>query len=291
MVRREYVASMRKKYCACRHQSERTKLLDEIVRATGYNRKYSIRLMKPSNEIPRKPKPRAPKPDRYAECLPIIVLAWEALGFCCAERLHPRLCAMAKDLARFGEVYLIDDVLAKLGQISRATLARRLARQPRPNLNLKLVNHSDNAMLAARLEVPISQYASDESRPGALEIDLLEHNGGDCAGFYAHTLCVTDVVTGWTLHRAFMGKSQRAVFENLTHLLRQWPHQPWALHSDNGYEFINGFVNQYAKQNNLAFSRSRPYRKNDNAHVEQRNGSLENWSAMTASILKRMWTG
>ncbi|MDP2858177.1 MAG: transposase [Bacillota bacterium] len=274
MVRKEYVASMRNKYLACKHGFGRSRLLDEIIRASGYNRKYAIRLMQPGNEIAKQPKRRAPKPDRYHECLPAIMLAWEALDFCCAERLHPRLCAVAQDLARFGEIYLDDNILAKLAQISRATLARRLARLPKPYARPKLVNHFDNAMLAARLEVPIDHYDSEESRPGALEVDLLEHNGGDSSGFFGYTLCVTDVVSGWTLHRALLGKSQRAVFDALTYLLRQWPHKPWAIHSDNGYEFINALLCQYAKQNGLAFSRSRPYRKNDNAHVEQRNGSL-----------------
>ncbi len=273
MARREYVVHMRKEYLASKDRAERGALLDEIVRATDYNRKYAIRLMR-SQPKPGQRRPRRAKPDHYRECLPAIALAWEALDYCCAERLHPQLCEVVRSLARFGELYLDDAILAKLGRISRATLARRLSRLQRPYAAHKLVDHSGNPMLAARLEVPIDHYDSHENRPGALEVDLLEHNGGDCSGFFGYTLCVTDVVTGWTRHRTLLGKSQRAVFSALTWLLQQWPYPVWALHSDNGYEFVNALLHRYTRDNHLAFTRSRPYRKNDNAHVEQRNGSL-----------------
>ena len=271
MSRKQYISCMRKRYLAASSKSQRSRLLDEIVETAGYNRKYAIRLLRPSAEAKRR-KPRANSRDRYKDCMPAIALAWEALDYCCAERLHPNLPRIADDLARFGALYLDEQIREQLRSISRATLARRLStmRKDHP----RLLGRRTRTAPGSSLNIPVERYCSYESRPGALEVDLLEHNGGSCSGFYAFTLCVTDVVSGWTQRRAILGKSQRAVFAALSSIIRNWPHTPWALHSDNGSEFINEFVATFARQNNLAFSRSRPYKKNDNAHVEQRNGFL-----------------
>jgi len=271
MTRKQYIACMRKRYLQTPTKSQRSRLLDEIVQTAGYNRKYAIRLLKPSAELENR-MPRAKGPKRYTDCMPAIALAWEALDYCCAERLHPNLPRIADDLARFGALYLDDHIREQLRSISRATLARRLASmsQDRP----RLLGRRTRSSPGSALNIPAERYSSSETRPGALEIDLLEHNGGNCSGFYAYTLSVTDVVSGWTQRRAILGKSQRAVFAALSSILHDWPHPPWALHSDNGSEFINDLVARFAQHNNIAFSRSRPYNKNDNAHVEQRNGFL-----------------
>lgn len=120
-------------------------------------------------------------------------------------------------------------------------------------------------------QIPIQIFAWNESRPGALEVDLVEHNGGSSSGHYAYTLSATDIVTGWGARRAVLGRSRKAVFAGLTHVLGAWPIAPWALHSDNGSEFMNAHLLSYTQQHGLKLLRSRPYRKNDNAHVEQRN--------------------
>ncbi|WP_459874571.1 DDE-type integrase/transposase/recombinase, partial [Calditerricola satsumensis] len=111
----------------------------------------------------------------------------------------------------------------------------------------------------------------NESRPGALEIDLVEHNGGDSSGQFACTLSVTDMVTGYSRRQAILGKSQKAVFAALESILSQWPTAVHTLHSDNGSEFLNHHLLRFCKQKGIAFMRSRPYRKNDNPHVEQKN--------------------
>jgi len=107
-----------------------------------------------------------------------------------------------------------------------------------------------------------------------LEVDLVEHNGGSTAGHYAYTLSVVDIVTGWSRRQAILGRGQRVVHAALTDLLADWPYPVWALHTDNGPEFANHLLLRYTQQHGLEFTRSRPYRKNDNAHVEQRNRQL-----------------
>jgi hypothetical protein len=119
--------------------------------------------------------------------------------------------------------------------------------------------------------VPIDRYDWDEQRPGALEIDLVEHNGGDSHGHFAYTLNVVDIVTGYSRRRAILGRAQAVVLGALRLILDDWPFPPWGLHSDNGSEFFNDQLNRFCQAQHYEFTRSRPYKKNDNAHVEQKN--------------------
>lgn len=184
--------------------------------------------------------------------------------------MHPVLLATAEHLARHGELVLSDQIREELRRISRATLARRLKTWRSPKSRKKTYSQS-RALSHLRSQVPIETYRWDEQKPGALEIDLVEHNGGSAIGHFAYTLTVVDVVTGYSRRRAFLGKSQKVVFEALTFILSEWPFQPWGLHSDNGSEFLNSHLIRFCKAQDLRFTRGRPYHKNDNPHVEQKN--------------------
>lgn len=122
----------------------------------------------------------------------------------------------------------------------------------------------------ARSLVPVDKYAWNETQPGALEVDLVAHSDGR-KGHHAFTLSVVDVVSGWSRRKVVLGKSQAVALEALQELLQQWPNRVWAIHSDNGSEFLGALLIKYCQQANIAYHRSRPYQKNDNAHVEQKN--------------------
>lgn len=264
--RREYHQVMHRRYRAARTKAERSALADELVKNLGYHRKHALRVLaKPPSTKRRK----SIRPLRYQEAQPAISLIWQALDFACAERLHPVLLPMAEHLAKHGELVLTEQIRRQLDTISRATLARRLARLPCPKT--RRYAHKPPAASKLLKQIPIEAYPWNEARPGALEVDLVEHNGGSTSGHYAYTLDVVDVVTGWSRRRAVLGRSQKAVFEALDYIIGSWPMKPWALHSDNGSEFINDHLYRYTKLHQLKFTRSEPYRKNDNAHVEQRN--------------------
>lgn len=269
-ARREYVEAMRKRYRVAKGRMAKGALLDELVRVVGYDRKHAITLM---NQTPGKRpgtgRKRPGRPRAYRHCLSVIEAAWQALDYCCAERLHPQLMPLAATLARHGEVELTREAREELTRISRATLARRLAELPRGKPRLPRAGPHASKLLASH--VPIDRYRWNEDRPGALEVDLVEHNGSSTGGHYACTLSIVDVVTGWTARRAVMGKSQAVVHEALHALLAAWPSLVWAVHSDNGSEFLSRHVLRYCEQNAITYHRSRPYRKNDNAHVEQKN--------------------
>ena len=270
VARREYVLAMRKRYRAVTGRAARSALLDELVRVAGYDRKHAITLM---NQRPAKRpgagRKRSGRPRAYRHCLSVIEVVWEALDYCCAERLHPQLTTLATSLAQHEEIVLTREAREELACISRATLARRLAELPRGKPRLARSGPHPNRML--QVDVPVDRYRWNEDRPGALEVDLVEHNGGSSGGHYACTLSIVDVVSGWTARRAVMGKSQAAVLEALDSLLTAWPSTVWVLHSDNGSEFLGRHLLTYCRERDVTFHRSRPYRKNDNAHVEQKN--------------------
>ncbi len=268
--RREYLGVMRSRYQASKRRTEKSQILDEVVSTTGLHRKYAIRVLAHS-PIPKQPIRRR-RPKRYREALPAIQLTWEALDYPCAERLHPVLLATAELLHHHGELPLNDVVRSQLQGISRATLARRLAEWPTPKVRRAALR--SRPAPGIQTIVPIGRYAWNETRPGALEIDLVEHNGGSSSGHYAYTLDVVDIVTGWSARRAVLGRGQAGIFAALQWIVGRWPFRIWALHSDNGSEFINAFLLQFSQQHSYQFSRSRPFKKNDNAHVEQKNRQL-----------------
>jgi len=259
---------MRQRYKKAATREEKSRLIDEVMDVLGFHRKYAIQALNCPKPAVKKTVKRQ-RPIKYREALPVIQIVWEALDFPCAERLHPVLAATAEVLAGHGELKLTAEVRQQLSQIGRATLARRLKRLRSPKCSRALPGRRPNTGLKA--EIPVERYDWDETRPGAPEVDLVEHNGGSSLGIFAYTISVVDVVSGYSRRRAVLGRGQTGVHRELTAIINDWPTPVWGLHSDNGSEFINDQLLRFCQKHNLAFTRSRPYKKNDNAHVEQKN--------------------
>jgi len=270
-TRREVIHALADQYKRAKTRNEKSAILDNAVKVLSCHRKHAIRVLtNPPALTPAKAKRK--RPFAYQDAMPVIERVWEALDYPCAERLHPVLLETAQTLARHGHLRLDDSIVSQLQQISRPTLARRLSRLRSPKARPSVNNRKPLAEL--RSQVPMIAYDWDETRPGALEIDLVEHNGGSSLGHFAYTLTVTDVVSGYTRRRALLGRSQLAVLRELKLIIAEWPMRPWGIHSDNGQEFLNAHLRTFCASNHIRFTRSRPYRKNDNAHVEQKNGFL-----------------
>jgi transposase InsO family protein len=264
---------MRKRYRATAGRRARSELLDELESVAGLTRKHAITLMNQQTPAAGKSRnKRSGRPRSYLVCMPVVEAVWEALDYCCAERLHPQLLPLSESLDRHKEIQVTLEAREELHRISRATLARRLRELPRGKPRLVASGQHPNRLLKSL--VPVDRYRWNEARPGALEIDLVEHSGGVGKGHHAFTLSVVDVVTGWSRRKAVMGKSQAVVHEALAELLSDWPCDVWALHSDNGNEFLGAHLIHYCKDRGIEYHRSRPYKKNDNAHVEQKNRQL-----------------
>lgn len=269
--RREYLSTMRARYLRATSRAEKSQILDELQETLGYARKHAIAVMKPSRPRPSRRQTRN-RPLLYQAAMPAIQLVWEALDYPCAERLHPVLVHTAEQLARHGEVRLTPEITHCLQHISRSTLARRMANWARPGAKRVPADKRPSAHL--RSEIPVESYRWNETKPGALEIDLVEHNGGSSLGHFAYTLSIVDVVTGYSRRVAVLGRGQAGVATALKRVLAEWPYAIWGIHSDNGTEFMSKHLIQFCKAHGLSFTRSRPYKKNDNAHVEQKNRFL-----------------
>jgi hypothetical protein len=197
---------------------------------------------------------------------------WEAGGELCGKRLAPFLAEFVPALQAEGVLELEPAVRERLLQISAATIDRRLhpfRLQQRHGLGTT----KPGALL--KQQVPIRTYTPwDEQRPGFVEMDLVAHCGTSTAGHYLNTLTVTDVATGWTECAGVWGKGQAAVFGALEYLRERLPLPLLGIDSDNGSEFLNAHLVRWCEQERLTFTRSRPYWKNDQAHVEQKNWSV-----------------
>ena len=204
----------------------------------------------------------------------VVRVVWESLDYVCAERLTPVLLDTARQLAEWGELVLTPEVESALSTISRSTVQRLLERfqQDTPKLPRRKPQ-PPNRLLR---EVPMKRLPWDIKVPGSLEADLVHHCGPISAGDYVHTLQLVDIATAWSERVAVLGRSQEAMVRGFTKVQERLPFPIKHLHPDNGSEFFNDHLIRYfgEKITGLRLSRSRPYRKNDNRFVEQKNSTL-----------------
>jgi hypothetical protein len=271
--RRKYLKLVAPRYVKAR-RAERSKLLTEMREVTGLHRKSLLRLMHmPSLE--RAPRRRRFRRRRYgAAVAEVVEVVWESLDYVCAERLTPALLPTARQLAQWEELVLTPEVEAALRTISRATVQRLLQhfQQDTPKLPRRKPQ-PPNRLLR---DVPMERLWWATSTPGSFEADLVHHCGPVAAGDYIHSLQLVDIATGWSERVAVFGRSQAAMVEAFGRVRARLPFSINHLHPDNGSEFFNDHLIRYFGEEitGLRLSRSRPYRKNDNRFVEQKNATL-----------------
>jgi hypothetical protein len=253
-------------------RADKGRILDEFVAATGYHRKRAITLLRDGP-----PPPRAGQGGRPRVYSAVVVgalrAAAEASDWLCGKRLAPFLAELVPALEAEGALSLEPAVREQLVAMSAATIDRRLRPfrlQRRPH---GLGTTKPGPLL--KQQVAIQTYTPwEEQRPGFVEIDLVAHCGTSTAGHYLNTLTVTDVASGWTECLGVWGKGQAAVFAALEQARERLPFPLLGIDSDNGSEFLNAHRVRWCAQEQVTFTRSRPYWKNDQAHVEQKNWSV-----------------
>ncbi len=253
------------------------RLLDEFVATTGCHRKTAIRLLR--DGPPKPEKGRGGRPGIYsAGVVDGLRVAAAASGWACGKRLAPFLAELVPALATEGALRLSEDERELLVGMSAATVDRRLAPYRRGERPRGLGTTKPGALL--KRQVPVRTFTPwEDERAGFLEIDLVAHCGTSTAGFYLNTLTETDVATGWTELVAVWGKGQAAVLGGQATIRERLPFPLLGLDSDNGAESLNDRLLRYCEREGITFTRSRPYWKNDQAHVEQKN-----WSAVRKEV-------
>jgi len=268
--KRELLEAIRPRYLQA-NKSEKAHILDEFCAATGYHRKYAIRLLK--HGPPAKKLKKTGRSKIYqGEVVAALTQIWEICGRICSRRLHPFLPEIIRVLEQHQELILSAEVKPLLLQISRASIDRCL-RPARFEHRRGLSSTKPGSLL--KKAIPVRTFTPwEEERPGFEEIDLVAHCGESTAGQYLNTLTVTDLATGWTECLALLHKSQYLVAEAIREMRLHLPFALLGIDSDNGSEFINDLLLNYCQNEQITFTRSRPYRKNDQAHVEQKNWSV-----------------
>ena len=269
--RRKYLRLIKKRYLKA-SKLERGKLLDEMEAITGLHRKTLIRLMWGS--LKRKPRHKQRGRTYGPEVDDALRVIAESHDYICAERLQPTLVRMASHLARHGEIEASPRLLDQLSRISVSTLRRILKRlgQDEPRLPRKGPSQANRV---AR-DIPMKRIPWNEQQPGHFEVDAVHHCGQSSAGHYVHTIQMVDVATGWTEQVATLGRGYTAMEDGFRRILARLPFAVLEIHPDNGSEFLNAHLVRFWKETvtGVTLSRSRPFHKNDNRFVEQKNSTL-----------------
>jgi len=253
-------------------RSQKGRILDELVATTGYHRKYAIQLL---NHPPRQQaRRRRVGQSKYTGRIVVILKrVWQVANCICSKRLVPGLPALVEALERHGELQLDDETRRLLLEISPAT-ADRLLRRARLGMHPHGLSTTKPGTLLKQM-IPIRTFAQwDDAQAGFMEVDLVAHCGDSTRGEYLNSLNMVDVKTRWTEFLGLVNRSQATVSTAIAACRGRLPYPLLGLDSDNGAEFINHDLKRYCAQEHITFTRCRPFKKNDQAYVEQKNWTV-----------------
>jgi hypothetical protein len=263
----EIIRHFRKAYLRA-GKAEKTRILNTVIESTGYSRKHAIALL--TNPAKPKNKPKRIRASRYGHLYKPLKRIWAASNFLCGKRLKPFLPTLVASLKRHKEIKLSKDEEALILTVSASTIDRILAPARKQIIIKGRATTKPGTLL--KHQIPIRTFTDwTEDEPGFLEVDLVAHCGDSTRGEYINTLNMTDIASGWTISTAFMGKSERFCVEAINEVKSSLPFPVLGIDSDNGGEFINAHLMRYCERDHITFTRGRPYKKNDSAHIEQKN--------------------
>lgn len=268
-ARSQYLKVLQGNYFMTKSKKKKSSILDEYCRNTHQNRKYVIR--KVNSPIPSTPKKRIREEIYDGHVRAALAKVWKIFDYPCGQRLAPLLKSEVDRLRDFGELLIPDEVTEKLKRISPKTIDRKLKHQ-KEVLHLKRKHHQRNNPLIYQ-KIPVRAGGWDRSLVGQVQIDLVEHCGSSAGGQFINSVSDADIATGWWEGEAVMGRAQGRTFDALTNMRKRTPFHWLEIHPDNDNTFINWHLLTYAEKEGVMFSRSRPYRKNDNCFVEQKNST------------------
>jgi hypothetical protein len=271
-ARKEIIARHKGKYGKL-SKKQKGLVLDSIcmdTRLSGSGAKHPLAQTLPA--APKRPR-RGRKPLYGRDVASALEKIWAYMDFASGRRIAAGMGDMLDALLRFGEINFDGDTLRLLREMSPST-ADRLLKRAKEKARFKSISATKPGTLLKK-NIPLRLGTEwDEAMPGYVEADLVAHCGDTAAGEYVNTLDVTDIYSGWTETEAVINKAQRHVFAALLNIESRQPFPYLGIDSDNGSEFINNHLYRYCKENGVCFTRSRPFQKNDNCHVEQKNWNV-----------------
>lgn len=268
--RREYLKRLKSRYLKA-SKEKKAGMLDECCKVTGLNRKHVIVCLSTKTDLENKTvRQRKARVHKYDKRFVVVIKKiWKILDYPCGARLKPILTEMADKLVVFKELKISDEIRQKLETVSVWTINEKLKRS-RVQARRRIQGTTKPGSLL-KSQIPIRTSSWEESQPGFCELDLVANCGDSALGEFANTLNITDILTGWTEQESFIGKAQKRVMNGLEHIKKRLPFKLKGIDPDNGSEFINWQLYRWCKDKAIDFTRGRPYKKNDNAHIEQKN--------------------
>ena len=266
-------------------------MLDEFCATTGYNRSYAswilkikkdrvlgyiksggkrIKFVAAKKKAKKKGRPRTYTYDVFLALKKI----WVIFDFICSKRLAPFMAEAVEKLKKHKEIETTGEVDQKLTTMSASTIDR-LLKSEKDKFRLGKGRSGTKPGTLLKNQIPIRTFADwDDKRPGFTEVDLVAHDGGNSSGDFIQSLNFVDIATCWDSTAACKNKAQVHVFGALRTIIARFPFDVLGIDSDNGSEFINDIMLRYCNKNEITFTRSRPYKKNDSCFVEQKNYSV-----------------
>ena len=267
--REQYLERVREDYRKA-NKKNKTRLLNEARRRTRLNRKVLIGKLSHPAAL-RKPKKRGPRKASYGtDVLAALIRVWEILDYPCGQRMAPALGQEVERLRQSRELICSDEVAIKLRDVSPKTIDRMLAREKRVRGLRRNRNPRVHPLLYQKIPVKVASEW-DTTEVGNMQVDYVVHCGRSTAGEYLHTISAVDIATGWWEGEPIAGRSQEATKEGLDAIRKRLPFRLLEIHPDNDTGMINNLLWNYCRKARIRMSRSRPYKKNDNAWVEQKN--------------------
>lgn len=254
-------------------------ILDDLVAVTGWSRANARRALSTARKRkgPAKAGARKPRGRAYGyDTLKVLIAVWRFAGMPSGKYLAATMNLWLPKLEAFGELdknRLTPEVRAQLLKVSGATIDR-LLKPTRDAAKPKGLSATRPGPLL-RNSITVRKAGDEhEQAPGFIEADMVVHCGPTLAGEFVRTLTATDVFTGWTENVAVRNGAHKWVLEAMDEVLTRLPFPMVGLDTDNGGEFINHALVKWADDKDIYFTRARPYKSNDNAHVEQKNGDV-----------------
>jgi hypothetical protein len=269
-ARTELIGALHDRYKSAK-RPEKIQILNEFSALSGYHRKYAIRVLNGIDE-PREPTRLPVRPRLYDEAArQALIVLWEASDRVCGKRLKPLLSILLPAMERHGHLHLEGTIRSKVLAMSAATIDRLL----RDTKAVTRANKPRRNLIGLRRIVPIRTFADwKDPLPGSMEMDLVAHCGDVSRGSYVHSLVLTDIASGWIECTPLIAREGTLVVEALERVRTALPFRLRALDTDNGSEFLNETMVKYCTDHGIELTRSRPYRKNDQAWIEQKNGAV-----------------
>ena len=265
--RRDYLQRIHPRYQQA-SRPERQRILDEFCANCSYHRKHAIRLLNRPVPVARVAPRRRVRGRTYGSpAISVLKAVWAAADYPWSVRLKALLPEWMPWIRRRFRINV--EIEQQLLRISARSIDYRLKGEKRQQRRRLYGRTKPGSLL--KPHIPLTADHWDVQVPGFTEIDLVSHSGDSASGDFCHSLNLTDIHTGWTETQAVLGKSQEAVRAALEAIRQTLPFALRGIDSDNGSEFINDHLYRYCQVEGIQFTRGRPYKKDDNAHIEQKN--------------------